>query len=294
MPLNLQEIERVPYISKADFYSKYVKKQIPVVVEKLTEDWPAYQKWNFEYIDKLAGEKIVPLYDDRPVSHKDKFNEAHATMKMSDYISLLKSKPTNYRIFLYNLMKEVPQLKADFKWPDIGLKLVKQLPMLFFGGENSKVFIHYDIDYSNILHFHFQGKKRCVLFAPDQTKYLYKVPHALISREDIDFDNPDFEKFPALQQAQGYVANLSHGEMLYMPEGYWHYMKYLTPGFSMSLRAFPRKLSNLLKAAYNILIMRHFDAAMRKWKGQKWIDYKNDQAISQTHKSLGILNRKVQ
>lgn len=294
MPLNLQEIERVPYISKADFYSKYVKKQIPVVVEKLTEDWPAYQKWNFEYIDKLAGEKIVPLYDDRPVSHKDKFNEAHATMKMSDYISLLKSKPTNYRIFLYNLMKEVPQLKADFKWPDIGLKLVKQLPMLFFGGENSKVFIHYDIDYSNILHFHFQGKKRCVLFAPDQTKYLYKVPHALISREDIDFDNPDFEKFPALQQAQGYVANLSHGEMLYMPEGYWHYMKYLTPGFSMSLRAFPRKLSNLLKAAYNILIMRHFDAAMRKWKGQKWIDYKNDQAISQTHKSLGILNRKAQ
>lgn len=294
MPLNLQEIERVPYISKADFYSKYVKKQIPVVVEKLTEDWPAYQKWNFEYIDKLAGEKIVPLYDDRPVSHKDKFNEAHATMKMSDYISLLKSKPTNYRIFLYNLMKEVPQLKADFKWPDIGLKLVKQLPMLFFGGENSKVFIHYDIDYSNILHFHFQGKKRCVLFAPDQTKYLYKVPHALISREDIDFDNPDFEKFPALQQAQGYVANLSHGEMLYMPEGYWHYMKYLTPGFSMSLRAFPRKLSNLSKAAYNILIMRHFDAAMRKWKGQKWIDYKNDQAISQTHKSLGILNRKAQ
>ncbi len=291
MPLNLQEIERVSYISKADFYSKYVRKQIPVVVEKLTEDWPAYQKWNFEYIDKLAGEKIVPLYDDRPVSHNDKFNEAHAKMKMSDYISLLKSKPTNYRIFLYNLMKEVPQLKTDFKWPDIGLKLVKQLPMLFFGGENSKVFIHYDIDYSNILHFHFQGKKRCVLFAPDQTKYLYKVPHALISREDIDFDNPDFEKFPALQQAQGYVANLSHGEMLYMPEGYWHYMKYLTPGFSMSLRAFPRKFSNLSKAAYNIVIMRYFDAAMRKWKGQKWIDYKNDQAISQTHKNLGIRTR---
>ena len=288
MPLNLQEIERVSSISKSDFYSKYVKRQIPVVVEKLTEDWPAYHKWNFEYIAKVAGEKIVPLYDDRPVSHKDKFNEAHAKMKMSDYISLLQSKPTNYRIFLYNLMKEVPQLKSDFRWPAIGLRLIKQLPMLFFGGENSKVFIHYDIDYSNILHFHFQGKKRCVLFAPDQTKYLYKVPHALISREDIDFDNPDFEKFPALKQAKGYVADLSHGEMLYMPEGYWHYMKYVTPGFSMSLRAFPRKISNLSKAVYNLVIMRHFDTAMRKWKGQDWIDYKNEQAISQTHKNLRL------
>ena len=44
---------------------------------------------------------------------------------MSDYINLLESKPTNYRIFLYNLMKEVPTLKDDFLWPDIGLKLVK-------------------------------------------------------------------------------------------------------------------------------------------------------------------------
>ncbi|PJE41307.1 MAG: cupin [Flavobacterium sp.] len=284
MSLKLTEIERVKTISKADFYNLYVKKQKPVVVEQLTADWPAYEKWNLAYIKEVAGDKTVPLYDDRPVSHKDGFNEAHAYMKMSDYIDLLHAKPTNYRIFLYNLMKEVPVLKNDFKWPDIGLKLVKQLPMLFFGGENSKVFMHYDIDYSNILHFHFHGKKRCVLFAPDQTPYLYKVPHALISREDIDFDAPDFNQWPALEKAQGLVTDLQHGEMLYMPEGYWHYMKYVTPGFSMSLRAFPRRLGNLSKAAYNVFIMRHFDNLMRRWKGQKWIDYKNEQAVIRTNK----------
>ena len=209
MSLKLTEIERVKTISKADFYNLYVKKQKPVVVEQLTADWPAYEKWNLTYIKEVAGDKTVPLYDDRPVSHKDGFNEAHAHMKMSDYIDLLHAKPTNYRIFLYNLMKEVPVLKNDFKWPDIGLKLVKQLPMLFFGGENSKVFMHYDIDYSNILHFHFHGKKRCVLFAPDQTPYLYKVPHALISREDIDFDNPDFQKFPKLKEAKGFTSEIT-------------------------------------------------------------------------------------
>ncbi|WP_396194485.1 cupin-like domain-containing protein [Flavobacterium sp.] len=286
MSLNLTEIERVKTISKEDFYNLYVKKQKPVVVEQLTADWPAYEKWNLEYIKQVAGEKTVPLYDDRPVSHKDGFNEAHAKMKMSDYINLLNTKPTNYRIFLYNLMREVPVLKNDFKWPDIGLKLVKQLPMLFFGGENSKVFMHYDIDYSNILHFHFHGKKRCVLFAPDQSPYLYKVPHALIAREDIDFDQPDFDQWPALKKAKGLVTDLKHGEMLYMPEGYWHYMKYVTPGFSMSLRAFPRSWNHLSKAAYNVFIMRHFDNLMRHCKGQKWIDYKNEQAIVNTNKNL--------
>ncbi|WNM19808.1 cupin-like domain-containing protein [Flavobacterium capsici] len=280
MSLILTEIERVKTISKEDFYTNYYKKQKPVVIEQLTSDWPAFQKWNLNYIKEIAGDKTVPLYDDRPVSHKDGFNEAHAKMKMSDYVDLLQSKPTNYRIFLYNLMKEVPSLKEDFKWPDIGLKLVKQLPMLFFGGENSKVFMHYDIDYSNILHFHFHGQKKCMLFAPNQTPYLYKVPHALISREDIDFDNPNFEKYPLLQKANGLITTLNHGEMLYMPEGYWHYMKYETPGFSMSLRAFPRNISNLSKAAYNVFIMRNFDNFMRKWKGQQWIDYKNNKALN--------------
>lgn len=288
MGIHLTPIERVKTISKKDFFENYVQKQKPVVVEQLTNDWPAYEKWKLEYIKQIAGDKEVPLYDDRPVSYKDGFNEAHAKMKMSDYIDLLLSKPTNYRIFLYNLMKEVPSLNKDFRWPNIGLRLVKQLPMLFFGGENSRVFMHYDIDYSNILHFHFHGKKRCILFAPDQTKFLYKVPHALISREDIDFDNPDFEKWPALKQAQGLICELKHGEMLYMPEGYWHYMHYVTPGFSMSLRAFPRKINNLAKAAYNVFIMRHYDNFMRKRKGQAWIDWKNEEAIRRTHQELNI------
>ncbi|WP_431472439.1 cupin-like domain-containing protein [Nonlabens sp. SCSIO 43208] len=288
MGLNLEQIPRVKTLSKADFIKYYLKPQKPVVIEQLTEDWPAYEKWNLEYIRKMAGDQTVPLYDDRPVRHDEGFNQAHAEMKMTDYIDLLLEKPTNFRIFLYNILKEVPALQKDFKFPDIGLKLIKGLPMMFFGGTDSKVFMHFDIDFTNILHFHFHGKKRCIILPPDQSKYLYRVPHSLISREDIDFTNPDFDKWPALKQAQGYVCELNHGEMLYMPEGYWHYMHYLTPGFSISLRSYPRKIKNLGKALYNLLIMRHYDNLMRRRKGQEWIDYKNEQAIVRTHKKLGI------
>jgi hypothetical protein len=279
MSLNLSQIDRVDTITKEEFLKKYFKPQKPVVIERFIEDWPAFSKWNLTYIKEVAGDKIVPLYDDRPVDHKDGFNEPHAKMKMADYIDLIENEPTKFRIFLWNVLKEVPVLQKDFTYPDFGLKLLKGLPMLFFGGRDSYTFMHYDIDLANIFHFHFHGKKEIILFDQQQNDFLYKVPHSLITREDIDFSNPDFEKWPRLKQAKGYITNLEHGNVLYIPEGYWHYMKYITPGFSMSLRSIAHKPKNLAKAIYNIFVMRNFDNLMRKIQGQKWIEWKNEQAI---------------
>lgn len=284
--MDLQDVPRVSTLSKEAFLRDYYRPQKPVVIEKAIERWPAYSKWSLEYMRQVAGEKIVPLYDDRPVDHRDGFNEPHAKMRMSEYIDLLKREPTRYRIFLWNILKEVPELQKDFDFPDFGLPLLKGLPMLFFGGEDSFTFMHYDIDLANIFHFHFEGKKECILFSQTENKYLYKVPHSLITHESINFADPDLEQWPALRHVKGYRAVLNHGEVLYMPEGYWHYMRYLTPGFSMSLRALARNPANLSRAVYNIFIMRHFDNLMRRMKGQEWIDWKNQQAIERTNRVL--------
>jgi hypothetical protein len=284
--LNLKEVERVDSISKREFLERFVRPQVPVVIENLVGSWPAFEKWNFNYMRDKVGEKVVPLYDDRPVDYKDGFNEPHAKMKMSEYIDLLEREPTRYRIFLYNVLKEVPELQKDYDFPDIGLLLIKSLPMLFFGGEDSFTFMHYDIDLANILHFHFQGEKECILYPFGEKKHLYKVPHSLITHESIDFSKPDFEKWPALRNACGYRARLSHGQTLYMPEGFWHYMRYITPGFSMSMRSLARNPRNLSQALYNIFVMRHYDNLMRRIKGQKWIDEKNERAIQSTHSRL--------
>ena len=285
MKLNLQDIPRVKTITKKDFIKNYFKPQKPVVIEEFINDWPAYTKWNLEYMKEVVGDKTVPLYDDRPVDYKDGFNEPHVKMKMSEYVDLLNREPTKFRIFLWNILKEVPQLQKDFTFPDFGLRLMKGLPMMFFGGKDSHTFMHFDIDLANIFHFHFEGKKQCILFDQKQTKYLYKIPHSLIAREDIDFANPDLKKWPALKNAKGYVTNLEHGNVLYMPEGYWHYMRYITPGFSMSLRAITRNPKNLGKAIFNMFIMRNYDNLMRRIKGQKWIDWKNEQALINTNQN---------
>tara|TARA_E500000318_G_C3563348_1_gene214565 strand:- start:743 stop:1612 length:870 start_codon:yes stop_codon:yes gene_type:complete len=286
LKLNLEQIPREKTLSKKEFLQKYFKPQKPVVIERFIGDWPAYSKWSLDYVKEVAGEKEVPLYDDRPVKHDEGFNEPHAKMKMADYVDLLKSGPTKYRIFLWNILKEVPELQKDYSYPDFGLRLMKGLPMLFFGGENSHTFMHYDIDLANIFHFHFEGKKQCILFSQSETKFLYKIPHSLITREDIDFADPDLEKWPALKHAKGHITHLEHGNILYIPEGYWHHMKYITPGFSMSLRAIARKPKNFGKAVYNIFVMRHFDNLMRRLKGQEWIDWKNEKAVERTQKLL--------
>ncbi len=284
--MNLQDIPRVKTIDKSDFIKHYFKPQKPVVIEGFIEDWPAYKKWNLDYFKSIAGHLTVPLYDDRPVDYKDGFNEPHATMKLNAYIDLLKREPTKYRIFLWNALKEIPQLQEDFTFPDFGLRLMKGIPMLFFGGRDSHTFMHYDIDLANIFHFHFEGTKRCILFDQKQNDYLYKIPHSLITREDIDFNDPDFEKWPMLKKAKGHITELNHGDILYMPEGYWHYMRYVTPGFSMSLRVIARNPKHFGQALYNVLVMRNYDNLMRRVKGQKWIDWKNEQAVLRTHKDL--------
>lgn len=135
MSLNLQNIPRVKTITKEEFIKHYFKPQKPLVIERFIDHWPAYSKWNLNYIKEIVGNKIVPLYDDRPVDYRDGFNEPHTTLKMSEYVDLLKTEPTKFRIFLWNVLKEVPQLQKDFSYPDFGLKLMKKKCQCYFLAE---------------------------------------------------------------------------------------------------------------------------------------------------------------
>jgi hypothetical protein len=286
MSFKYTEIERVEKLTKEEFIKNYYKPQKPVVITNQIEDWPAFTKWNFDFLREVASDKKVPLYDSRKTDYTKKVNEPDFVMTMGEYIDILEKGPTDLRIFLYHLMKDVPSMKSDMKWPDLGIRLIKSLPLLFFGGENAKVFMHYDIDFPNIFHIHFQGRKQCVLVDPKETKYMYRLPYSWICNEDIDFDNPDFEKFPALKRINPYITHLEHGEMLYMPEGWWHYMKYETAGFSLSLRSLAGRPSNLLKGLTNVAINRYYDNWMRKWKGQAWLDHKDKLSIKRTNAEL--------
>jgi len=191
-------------------------------------------------------------------------------------------------MFFFNLLQNCPQLLNDFSYPDLGVKFFKKLPVLFVGGEGAKVLMHYDMDLANNFHFNFAGTKKVILYPPSETKYLYKVPFSIVSMEVIDMDDPDLEKFPALASAKGYEIELKHGDALFIPSKWWHFIKYETPCLSLTLRSLPTSPKKFLEVLNNLVILRNYDNLMRKLKGQNWIDYKNKQAIVNTHKNVGL------
>lgn len=289
MKLNLQSVPRVKGISKESFKSNFFDKAQPAVFENLSADWPASYKWNFDYFKKKAGDIVVPLYDGKPAKGRQKSHGPAMKIKMSQYIDILKSGPTDLRMFFFNLLQNCPELLADIKYPDLGIRFFKKLPVLFVGGEGAKVVMHYDMDLANNFHFNFAGRKKVILYPPDQTRYLYKVPYSIVSMEIIDMDNPDFSKYPALAKAKGFEVILGHGEALYIPSHWWHFIKYETPCLSLTLRSLPSSPKQILEVLNNLLVIRNYDNLMRKMKGQAWIDYKNKKAIRDTHKNSGIV-----
>ncbi len=280
-------IERVQHISKSEFIANYYKPQRPVLIEGLTKTWPAYHKWNLNYIQDCAGDQIVSLYDSEPTTGRQNSAAPATEMRLDDYLELLKTKSTDLRIFFYNILESMPELALDFEFPNLGLKFFKKLPVMFFGGKGSKVLAHYDMDLADLVHVHFHGTKSITLFSPEQTKYLYRVPFSVHNLESIDMDRPDFKKYPALKNLEGIDVLMKHGDALYMPSGYWHYIKYLDEGFSITLRAFPRKPLRLLNTLFNVFFMRYFENIMRKTLGQKWVDYKEKRMIKKTNKKFG-------
>jgi len=285
---NLRPLERIKPVSREEFIEHYYHPQRPVLIENLTDAWN--DKWTLNHIKELAGDQIVPLYDNEPARGRKSVYAPATTMRFADYIDLLRTQPTDLRIFFYTLKDHCPQLLEDFEYPDIGLKFFKRLPALFFGGGKARVFAHFDIDLPDNLHIHFEGRKRVVLFSPDQSRLLYKVPFSIHNIDRIDMDDPDFDQYPALAHVRGLEVYMHHGDALYIPSGWWHYITYLDGGFSMTLRALPRNPSRVVGMLYNVFFMRLIDNTMRKISGERWLDFKDRWAYRRTQRLLSSIS----
>ena len=112
------------------------------------------------------------------------------------------------------------------------------------------------------------------------------MPFSFSSLVDVDFSEPDFEKFPALEKLSGYYAELNHGDCLYIPSGYWHYITYVDTSFSMTLRAFPTSFGLRMALLKNVFVTRTIDGFMRKFVGQSWNDRNERLAVELTNKNL--------
>lgn len=286
-----KKVASLSSITEHEFTNGFVKANKPVIINELTSDWPARKNWDVQYLIKIAGENTVPVYSSKPATGKQHQHAASAQLKFKDYLNMLENGENDLRMFFYNILKNAPSLNKDFSYPKLGIKFFKRLPVLFIGGKGAKVQMHYDVDLANLLLCHFGGKKKVLLIPPDQSRYIYKVPFSFSALHDVDFSDPDINKYPAIQKLNGYVADLEHGDALFIPSGFWHYIVYEDIGFSLTLRSMPTSWKSRLNLIKNIFITRTIEGMMRKIIGQKWNDRNEMLAVKRTHENLAQSNK---
>jgi hypothetical protein len=288
--MKLYPVDVVNEISPEQFKAEYYDKQRPVVIKKLSQRWKAYKKWDWDYINYCAGHKMVGVYNNVKSDAYTPVNKSDGEMLFSEYLNMVKKGPVQLRIFLFNIFKHAPELKNDFTYPEELIPgFMKKYPMLFVGGKGSVTHMHFDMDMSHVMHTQFAGRKRVLLFDYGQQDKLYRLPFSVQSMVNFQgyYENRhDEEKYPALQQLEGYDFILEHGDTLFMPAGYWHHMEYIDAGFAMSLRAMDRSLALKLKGVKNLFLMRNFDTLMKKTVPVMWGRYKEQTALRRAEKHI--------
>ncbi len=288
-----RKIDVVKNIDIKEFNSTYFKPQKPVVIKGLAENKIAGNKWSIDYFKQTMGDIIVSIYDNNNKnSVKSAFTSPDLEMKFSDYLDIIsKDEHTGLRMFLFNLFKYNPQLRDEFPCPELFKGVMDNVGFMFFGGKNATVRIHYDIDMSNVLHTHFCGRKRIVLISPEYTDLLYRLPFNTYSL--INPDKPDYEKYPALKYVKGYDFILEPGDSVFMPSGYWHYMTYLEPSFSVSYRKMASTFPTKLKGLRNLAIAMPIDKLLNKIMKEKWLPLKEEIAASRINKRNDFFTEKI-
>ena len=286
MGFKLTPIDVVDDINREEFVEKYLKPRRPLVIRNMARRWPAFEKWSLDYMKSVVGDITVPLYDSSKADPAAPINAPSAQMKFADYIDLIQREPTDLRIFLFDPIQHAPSLLDDYVSPkDLMGGFLDKHPTMFFGGIGSETFLHYDIDMAHIFHTHF-GRKHIILFDYKWKERLYRIPYATYALEDYDVENPDTTRFPALDGVEGIECFLERGDTLFLPSGWWHWMKYLDGSFSISLRAWDESWAVKAHSLWNLLIQRKFDDVMKARFQQRYMSWKEGKAIERANAAL--------
>lgn len=272
----IETLEKVDVMGPETFKSQFFLKEKPIVLKNFASDWPAIKKWTPDFFKNSYGDQEVKVYSHEFGTPGETYMSPIKMMTMRDYLSAILDGNKPWRIFLNNLAAKCPNLKSDVGLRHWSLKFSKRFLFLFFGPKNSETQLHYDIDMSHVFHTVLWGRKRFVIFAPDQSKNLYRHPFTV--RSYVDLNKPDFQNYPKLQDLKGYEVVLEPGETLFMPAGYWHHVTYEEAGYGISLRHPHQKLSKRLLGFYNIGFVQVFDRLVNRMLPRAWFQWKEKQA----------------
>jgi hypothetical protein len=215
----------------------------PIVLRQLVANWPLTELGlvsNQKVVDYLLG-----YYQNRPVNvamggpeidgrifyNEDFSGFNYQSLKMNLAAMLAKieqcaqqSNPETVYMASTNIDQWLPGLRGA---NDINIPGVDPLVSIWMGNQ-TRIGAHYDMP-DNIA-CAVVGRRQFTLFPPDQIVNLYPGPIDLAPGGQaislVDFDNPDYEKYPNFRAAQdvALVVTLEPGDAIYIPSMWWHHV----------------------------------------------------------------------
>jgi hypothetical protein len=276
-------------ISRDEFRKNYLLASRPLILHDFAYQFPAGHLWTFDYLNQKIGNYRIGVFDNS-VKTATAYVQPHLKMPFSQFTDIIqRDEETPYRIFLFNLFKEFPEFRKEFPTPDILKGPLGNIGFAFFGGKNTRVRFHYDIDCSSVLMTQIIGRKRVILIPPLYNSLIYKVP--LSSFSLIDPDAPDYNKFPALRYVLGYDFILHPGDALFMPSRYWHFNTYLEGGMAVSYRALACRPADIYNGIMNSTIRLVSDKILSGILGERWMEQKKKAAIENANDMMEQIDK---
>jgi len=241
-PQLIDQIDRHRWtdLGKKRYVREYVLPLKPVIITDGIEHWVARKKWTLDFFkQQYSG---IPLtVDGRQLTMGILIDEVNV------------STPERPAPYLRNHpVKELPEeLQFDVRpmpecvspnWFDH--KLIKAWKdftyvELYIGGTGAKFpTLHYDGLHTHAFLMQLEGVKEYVAFPPSQSPLMYGGQGARENKSNVDnIEAPDMARFPKFAGASGFRFKLFPGETLFVPAGWWHTARILSPSITVSINA---------------------------------------------------------
>lgn len=222
----------------------------PCILLDGMEGWPALQ-WNVEYLRERFGHMDVPveisegkadyrsMFDASFEAKRGKF-EAGCLMKLDEYLHWFligkDAQKMNVRGYIAQcrLGDYLPELLEGVQTPSIDEVKTRLHEINFWlGPQGTETPLHRD-PYLNLLCQIF-GEKYVRLYDSKYSMEMYPFQNGLLrNTSQVDVENPDKHLHPQFELNPYWEGIIGPGEMLYIPQRWWHYVQSRTVSFSVN------------------------------------------------------------
>jgi len=201
------------------FRAEFDKARRPVVISDAIERWRA-RTWSPRALAERIGDLEITAsvgLPDHGVPYRLPAKGHIEKMALRELVARLDA---GERAYLDQAnVRQFPSLSQDWDFGD--LAIVPSTINLWLGAR-TRSGLHFDAA-DNVL-VQLYGSKHATLVASDDTRYVYPFPD-LFTKSRVDPDSPDYRAFPDFARAVLWEATLDPGDVLFIPRGWWHYLR---------------------------------------------------------------------